>query len=67
MHMKEADSQGRGSLDFADFRHFVALLKARPEINALYEAAKGPTPNGHEEFTFVVFEHFMRTNQNVSC
>lgn len=64
--MKEADQKGRGYLDFDDFRHFVALLKARPEVTALYEAAKGPPPHGHEEFTFVVFEHFMRTCQYVS-
>jgi len=63
MTAQEADSHGRGYLDFADFRHFVALLKARPDISALFEAVKG---DAHEEFTYVVFEHFMRTCQHVS-
>ncbi|KAF8336862.1 uncharacterized protein EI90DRAFT_3043894 [Cantharellus anzutake] len=55
----QADSQSRGFLDFADFRHFVKLLRARPDIAAIYDDAMGDSP----EFTFEVFERFMRESQ----
>lgn len=48
-------------MNFADFRHFVALMKARPDIQVFYETARG-----HDEFTFPVFERFMRQSQQAS-
>jgi len=49
-------------LDFNDFRRFVKLLKARPEIDRLYKKLR----NGNGGiFDFGVFEQFMRDNQQV--
>jgi phosphatidylinositol phospholipase C delta len=58
---QESDLRGQGRLDFTDFRHFVALLKARPDVQSLYEAVRGGT-----NFTYLVFERFMREVQRVS-
>ena len=59
---QQADKQNRGFLDFDDFRHFVKLLKTRPEINRLYNKLKAT--NGGV-FDFGVFETFMREKQQV--
>jgi phosphatidylinositol phospholipase C, delta len=59
---QEADVQSRGYLDFTDFRRFVTLLKSRPDISDIYAMAKG----SNDEFTFEVFENFMRNTQRVS-
>ncbi|KAI5884883.1 PLC-like phosphodiesterase [Schizophyllum commune H4-8] len=55
---KQADRQGRNYLDFDDFRFFVKLLKARPEVERLYKklAAGGA-------FDFETFAKFMREEQ----
>ena len=54
--------QEREYLDFKDFRRFVKLLKARPEIDRLYKKLK----NGNGGiFDFGVFEKFMREKQQV--
>ena len=50
-------------MDFDDFKHFVKLLKARPEVKRVYEKLcsldKGI-------FSFQTFERFMRDHQKVS-
>ena len=56
----DADTQGRGYLDFNDFKQFVRLLKARPDIARLYKELVGDG-----QFDFAVFESFMRTSQKV--
>lgn len=56
----EADSEARGYLDFDDFRHFVKLLKTRPDIETLYVHLAGDGP-----FDFDVFENFMKLTQKV--
>ncbi|KAF8799533.1 PLC-like phosphodiesterase [Phlegmacium glaucopus] len=38
--LKQADWRGQSFLDFDDFRHFVKLLKGRPDINRLYNKLK---------------------------
>ena len=60
--LQQADKQKRDFLDFDDFRHFVKLLKARPEINRLYNKLKAT--NGGV-FDFGVFETFMSEKQQV--
>ncbi|KAH9834796.1 PLC-like phosphodiesterase [Rhodofomes roseus] len=60
---KEADRQGRGYLDFVDFQRFVKALKARPEIDHLYERIAGGTGG---TVTYEAFERFMRTCQKSS-
>jgi phosphatidylinositol phospholipase C delta len=52
----------RQYLDFDDFRRFVKLLKARPDIDRLYKKLKA---NNDGIFDFVVFEKFMRDEQQV--
>jgi len=54
--------QEREYLDFNDFRRFVKLLKARPEIDRLYKKLRND--NGGI-FDFGVFEKFMREKQQV--
>ena len=49
-------------LDFDDFRRFVKLLKARPEIDRLHKKLRNA--NGGI-FDFGVFEKFMRDKQQV--
>ncbi|EIW76526.1 PLC-like phosphodiesterase [Coniophora puteana RWD-64-598 SS2] len=56
----KADSRKRGYLDFSDFQHFVQLLKARPEVEALYKRLASAM-NGL--FTFDIFQSFMRNSQ----
>ncbi|KDR75207.1 hypothetical protein GALMADRAFT_157070 [Galerina marginata CBS 339.88] len=60
---KQADSQKHDFLDFDDFRRFVKLLKARPEIDRLYKKLKADN-NG--VFDFGVFEKFMAEEQESS-
>lgn len=55
--------QRRGFLDFDDFKRFVKLLKARPEVKRLYERLCSLDKGS---FTFQTFEHFMRDHQKVS-
>ncbi|TRM68742.1 PLC-like phosphodiesterase [Schizophyllum amplum] len=58
---KQADRHRRDYLDFDDFRLFVKLLKARPEVERLYKklaAADGGV------FDFTTFAKFMREEQN---
>jgi len=57
-----ADKQQRGYLNFDDFRHFVKLLKARPEIDRLFEKLRS---RGGGVFDLPVFEKFMREKQKV--
>ena len=59
---QEADTQGRGYLDFPDFQRFVKALKARPEIDRLYEKLAS---EGGGTITYEVFERFMTTCQKV--
>ena len=57
-----ADEEGNGTLDFAAFRRFIKALKARPELeqifNDLTEASDG-------KLTFPLFLDFMRNTQKV--
>jgi phosphatidylinositol phospholipase C delta len=50
-------------LDFDDFKRFVKLLKARPEVKRLYEKL---CSHDKGSFSFKTFEHFMRDHQKVS-
>ncbi|KAF8877456.1 PLC-like phosphodiesterase [Gymnopilus junonius] len=56
----QADTRKRQFLDFDDFRRFVKLLKARPEIDRLYKKLRSRN-DGHLDFG--VFEKFMREKQ----
>ncbi|KAJ8085019.1 hypothetical protein AAF712_013326 [Marasmius tenuissimus] len=70
-----ADTSHRGFLDFDDFKQFVKLLKARPELDRLYRKTiakaaaagkgkgNGDNEDGHALFTFEVFVDFMRNRQ----
>jgi hypothetical protein len=55
--------QKRGFLDFDDFKRFVKLLKARPEVERLY---KKLCSFDDGRFSYRTFEHFMRVHQKVS-
>ncbi|KAJ6565650.1 PLC-like phosphodiesterase [Mycena vulgaris] len=57
--LNQANSCNRDCLDFEDFRRFVKLLKARPDIDRLYK--KLMKKHGH--FDFDVFQRFMRDAQ----
>ncbi|KZP20290.1 PLC-like phosphodiesterase [Athelia psychrophila] len=54
----EADTDNNGYLDFAQFQHFVRMLKARPEVEQLYKKLAGGGA-----FDFGVFEAFMKESQ----
>ncbi|KAG9019365.1 Phospholipase C [Tulasnella sp. 427] len=54
----DADSDKDGQLDFADFQKFVKTLKARPDIERLFQEY---APSGTLEY--VGFENFMRKTQ----
>ncbi|KAH9474534.1 1-phosphatidylinositol 4,5-bisphosphate phosphodiesterase 1 [Psilocybe cubensis] len=58
---KQADTQNREFLDFDDFRRFVKLLKARPEIDRLYKKLRAQN-NG--VFDYGVFERFLKEEQH---
>ncbi|KAF9069676.1 PLC-like phosphodiesterase [Rhodocollybia butyracea] len=75
----QADNQKRGFLDFEGFRRFGKLLKARPELDRLYNnlvreaRPEGDGMNTHRQLssienegamTFDIFERFMREKQN---
>ncbi|KAG8921457.1 Phospholipase C, partial [Tulasnella sp. 408] len=57
----EADSDKDGLLNFADFQKFVKALKARPDIERLFQQY---APTGTMEY--VAFENFMRKTQMVA-
>ncbi|KAF9558976.1 PLC-like phosphodiesterase [Agrocybe pediades] len=57
---KQADRHNRQYLDFDDFRRFVKLLKARPEIDRLYKALRAEY---HGKFDSRTFEKFMLDKQ----
>ncbi|KAF5325342.1 hypothetical protein D9619_010084 [Psilocybe cf. subviscida] len=57
---KQADTRNREYLDFDDFRKFVKLLKARPEIDRLYKRLR--KENG-DTFDIRAFEAFIREKQ----
>jgi hypothetical protein len=61
--VQQADVQIRDFLDFDDFKRFVKLLKARPEVKRLY---KKLCLLGEGRFSFQTFERFMRDHQKVS-
>ncbi|KAJ7206515.1 1-phosphatidylinositol-4,5-bisphosphate phosphodiesterase 1 [Mycena pura] len=58
---QQAVSDNNDCLDFDDFRQFVKLLKARPDIESLYKKIQK-----HDRFTFDVFQTFMRDVQKSS-
>ncbi|KAJ7026291.1 1-phosphatidylinositol-4,5-bisphosphate phosphodiesterase 1 [Mycena alexandri] len=55
---KEADTTQKKSLTFAEFQHFVKMLKARPELEALYKRL-----GGGNVLAFQIFEKFMKETQ----
>jgi len=59
---QRADTNKRGYLDFEDFRRFVKLLKARPDIDRLY---KQLCAKNSGQFDFSIFERFMLEGQKV--
>ncbi|KAK7472912.1 hypothetical protein VKT23_001018 [Stygiomarasmius scandens] len=60
----QADLGHKGHLSFEDFRRFVKLLKARPELIRLYKKLlKRANQSSVHKFTFDVFEYFMREEQ----
>ncbi|KAI5984249.1 PLC-like phosphodiesterase [Pisolithus marmoratus] len=60
---EQADSQRNGFLNFSEYEKFVKLLKARPELDRLYE--EWSSKDGGK-WTFAVFEGFMRECQKSS-
>ncbi|KAI6001124.1 PLC-like phosphodiesterase [Pisolithus marmoratus] len=54
---EQADSQRNGFLNFSEYEKFVKLLKARPELDSLYE--EWSLKDGGK-LTFAVFEALMR-------
>ncbi|THH29346.1 hypothetical protein EUX98_g4856 [Antrodiella citrinella] len=61
---KQADVQNRGYLDFTDFRRFVKILKARPELDRIHRKL---TQDSDGVLTYAAFERFMRNTQKVRC
>ncbi|KAF9257919.1 PLC-like phosphodiesterase [Marasmius fiardii PR-910] len=63
-----SDTSNRGYLDFDDFKQFVKLLKARPELDRLYlklvSKSGEKRKNKNPLFTFEVFVDFMRDKQD---
>jgi len=60
---QQADVRKRGFLDFDDFKCFVKLLKARPEVKRLYQKLCRLFEG---RFSYQTFEHFMHEHQKVS-
>ncbi|KAK2466563.1 hypothetical protein APHAL10511_001425 [Amanita phalloides] len=58
---RQADSQGRGYLEYQEFKEFVKILKRRPEIEGIHSKLCASN-DGH--FDLSVFKHFMREFQN---
>ncbi|KAI3622690.1 hypothetical protein WG66_015489 [Moniliophthora roreri] len=59
----QADIHSRGYLDFEDFKRFVKLLKARPELDRLYKKMTAKEGGGQGLFTFEVFLKFIKEKQ----
>ena len=57
-----ADEEGKGTLDFAAFRRFVKALKARPELERVFNEL---TKDSDGKLTFPLFLDFMRNTQKV--
>ena len=57
-----ADEEGRGTLDFAAFRRFVKTLKARSELEQIFDDL---TQHNGGRLTFPLFLMFMRNTQKV--
>lgn len=57
-----ADEERKGTLDFAAFRRFVKALKARPELERIFDEL---TKDSGGKFTFPLFLKFMRDTQKV--
>lgn len=59
-----ADTDGSGSLSFAEFRHFVKLIKARPEVSKIYrDFLAGNHQHGSSGMTFQLFSDFVQKVQ----
>ncbi|KAJ7118445.1 PLC-like phosphodiesterase [Mycena crocata] len=58
---QQADANKNDLLDFDDFRRFVKLLKARPDVDRLYK--KLIKKQGRAQFDFEVFQKFMKDIQ----
>ncbi|KAJ6453594.1 phosphoinositide-specific phospholipase C [Mycena sanguinolenta] len=59
---QQANSNKTGCLDFEDFRRFVKVLKARPDIERLYKRLI----KKHGFFDFDVFQAFMKDSQRTT-
>lgn len=57
-----ADEERKGTLDFAAFRRFVKALKARPELEDIFNEL---TKESDGKLTFPLFLSFMRNTQKV--
>ncbi|KAF9652259.1 PLC-like phosphodiesterase [Thelephora ganbajun] len=57
---KAADEERKGTLDFAAFRRFVKALKARPELEQIFNDL---TKGSEGRLTFPLFLNFMRNTQ----
>jgi phosphatidylinositol phospholipase C delta len=57
-----ADVEGKGVLDFVAFRRFVKALKARPELERIFDDL---TKDNDGRLTFPLFLKFMRDTQKV--
>jgi len=57
-----ADEERKGTLDFAAFRRFFKALKARPELEAIFNEL---TKDSGGKLTFPLFLNFMRNTQKV--
>ena len=57
-----ADEEQKGTLDFAAFRRFVKALKARPELERIFNKL---TEGSDGKLTFPLFLDFMRNTQKV--
>jgi len=57
-----ADEERKGTLDFAAFRRFIKALKARPELERIFNDL---TKGSDGKLTFPLFLKFMRNSQKV--
>lgn len=57
-----ADEERKGTLDFAAFRRFIKALKARPELERIFDEL---TKESGGKLTFPIFLKFMRDTQKV--
>ncbi|KAF7291671.1 Phosphoinositide phospholipase C [Mycena chlorophos] len=58
----QSDSNNTGILDLEDFRKFVKLFKARPDVERIYRRIV----QRHERFDFTTFQAFMKDDQRSS-